>query len=79
MQEFYAGVPFTLVNTGTEQLLMLIVCNVTLGYPGGYQTGVALRTPELSILKCAIATRVLLGFFLRPPHALTGLSIVKEP
>ena len=61
--EFYAGVPFTLVNTGTEQLLMLIVCNVTLGYPGGYATGVARRTPELSILRCARCSRDTGGAF----------------
>lgn len=43
---------YALVNRDTGFLLILIVCNNTIGYPGGPERGWGLRTPELSSKRC---------------------------
>ena len=43
---------YALVNRDTGFLLILIVCNNTIGYPGGPERGWGLRTPELSSERC---------------------------
>ena len=43
---------YALVNRDTGFLLILIVCNNTIGYPGGPERGWGLRTPELFIERC---------------------------
>ena len=48
---------FPLVNRDTGFMLILIVCNNTIGYPGGPERGFWLRTPEFSV------TRYLLPLF----------------
>jgi hypothetical protein len=56
--DYQSAVVWPLVNRDTEQLLILIVCNVSLGYADGPDTGVDLRTPELSIRRCALCTYI---------------------
>ena len=43
---------FALVNRETGFVLILIICNNTIGYPGGVERGYWLRTPELSFKRC---------------------------
>ena len=42
---------FPLVNRNTGFMLILIVCNNTIGYPGGPERGYWLRTPEFSVTR----------------------------
>ena len=53
VNDYHQGVVFQLVNRDTNYLLILIVCNNTLGYTDGPDVGYTRRTPELSIRKCA--------------------------
>lgn len=53
--DYHRGVVFPLVNRKTSFLLILIVCNNTLGYEGGPDIGYGRRTPELSIRECVDA------------------------
>lgn len=52
MEDYHQGVVFPLVNRDTSFLLILIVCNNTLGYGDGPDIGIGRRTPELSIREC---------------------------
>ena len=52
LANYQNAVVWPLVDRDTEQLLILIVCNITLGYGDGLEVGTALRTPELSIRRC---------------------------
>ncbi len=49
---YHQGVVFPLVNRDTSFLLILIICNKTLGFGDGPDIGSARRTPELSIREC---------------------------
>jgi len=40
---------FVLVNRETGFMLILMICNNTIGYAGGPERGFGLRTPELSV------------------------------
>ena len=42
---------FPLVNRDTGFMLILIICNNTIGYPGGPERGYWLRTPEFSVTR----------------------------
>ena len=43
---------YALVNRETGLMLMLMICNSTIGYPGGFERSYWLRTPELAIQRC---------------------------
>lgn len=49
LEDYESDVVYPLVNRDTGFLLILTICNNTLGYPDGPETGVALRTSELSL------------------------------
>lgn len=52
MENYHEGVVFPLVNRDTSFLLILVICNTTLGYGDGPDIGYGLRTPELVIREC---------------------------
>lgn len=43
---------YALVNRETGFVLILMICNSTIGYPGGFDRSYWLRTPELAIQRC---------------------------
>ena len=45
---------YALVNRETGFIMILIICNSTIGYPGGYERSYWLRTPELAIQRYSI-------------------------
>ena len=66
---------YALLNRETGFIMILIICNSTIGYPGGYERSYWLRTPELAIRRCCqpSACARLPEYFSYPQQTIRGI------